>query len=111
MSVTEAEFVSGADTVQDMLFAMHVLESMGLQVEKPMILQMDNKGAVDLINSRAATGNTRHICTPINFLRELKEEDLLKVDWISNKFMSSAIFTKNVGGTDLQKHSQQYVGE
>jgi hypothetical protein len=41
----------------------------------------------------------------------LKEEGLLKVDWISNKFMSSDIFKKNVGGTDLQKQSQQYVDE
>jgi hypothetical protein len=111
LSVTEAEFVSGADCVQDMLYCMRLLESIGLQVEKPMILEMDNKGAVDLVNNWSATGHTRHICTKINFLRELKEEGLLKVVWLSNEFMSSDIFTKNVGGADFHKHSKVYIGE
>jgi hypothetical protein len=111
LSVTEAEFVSGADCVQDMLYCMRLLKSIGLQVEKPMILEMDNKGAVDLVNNWSATGHTRHICTKINFLRELKEEGLLKVVWLSNEYMSSDIFTKNVGGADFHKHSKVYIGE
>jgi hypothetical protein len=46
LSVTEAELGSGVDCVQDMLFAMRVLESVGLRVRKPMKLTIDNKGAV-----------------------------------------------------------------
>jgi hypothetical protein len=34
--------------MQDLLFAMRVVESMGLKVKKPMIIEIDNKGAVDL---------------------------------------------------------------
>jgi hypothetical protein len=109
LSVTEAEFVAGAETVQDMLFALQILESLQLSVQKPMILEMDNKGAVDLINNWAATGRTRHICTRINFLRELKEQGLIEVKWISNVEMSSDIFTKNVGGENFRKHMKTYV--
>jgi hypothetical protein len=82
LSVTEAEFVSACETAQDMLFAMRVLESMGLNVNKPMRLEMDNQGAVDLANGWSAAGRTRHISTRINFLRELKEEGLIVTQWI-----------------------------
>jgi hypothetical protein len=94
-----------------MLFACRVLESIGLLVEKPMVIEVDNKGAVDLVNSWTATGRTRHIATRINFLRELKEEGTISVRWISNVAMSSDIFTKNVGGYDFYRHRDVYVRE
>ena len=51
LSVTEAECVAAVQCVQEMLFAMRVLQSMKLQVQLPMILWMDNSGAIDLFNS------------------------------------------------------------
>jgi hypothetical protein len=48
-------------TVQDMLFIMKIVESMGLQVELPMLLEIDNKGAKDLINNWSVRGRLRHI--------------------------------------------------
>jgi hypothetical protein len=47
LSITEAELISGTDCAQDMLFAVRMLESVGLTVKKPMDLTIDNKGAVD----------------------------------------------------------------
>jgi hypothetical protein len=38
LSITEAELISGTDCAQDMLFAMRVLESIGLRVKKPIRL-------------------------------------------------------------------------
>jgi hypothetical protein len=84
---------------------------MGLKVKKPMILEMDNKGAVDLANNWSSAGRTRHVATRICFLRELKEEGTLLVKWVSNQVMSSDIFTKNVGGEDYARHASVYVRE
>jgi hypothetical protein len=73
LSVCEAEMNLAVFCAQDMIYAKHVLESLGLQVETPMVLQMDNKGAVDLINSFSIGGRTHHIDVRQCFLRELKE--------------------------------------
>ena len=51
LSVIEAEIFSDKMCAQDMLFVMHILESMGLKVEKPMIFYTDSKGAMDLVNN------------------------------------------------------------
>ena len=48
LSVTEAELIALAQVVQEMLYVMRLLESMQLQVEKPMIVECNNKGAVDI---------------------------------------------------------------
>jgi hypothetical protein len=110
-SVTEAEYVSAAECAQGMLFHMRTLESIGLQVEKPMIMELDNKGAIDLGNSWSASGRTRHIDTRHHFLRELKEEGLLEFRWLSTNDMSSDIFTKNTSGPIFKRHVKVYCGE
>ena len=111
LSVTEAEEVAATECVQDMLFGMHLLESLGLKVKKPMVLELDNKGGQDIINSWSTSGRTRHIMIRHNFLRELKEEGTLVVKWIPTDENSSDLFTKNLGGTKFNKFTKTYIGE
>ena len=49
--VTEAETIAGVQCAQDMLYVKRVLEGMGLEVELPMVLKIDNSRAVDLANN------------------------------------------------------------
>jgi hypothetical protein len=50
-------------------YVRHILESMGLKVKLPMILEMDNKGAVDIANNWSIGGRTRHVDVRQCFLR------------------------------------------
>ena len=110
LSVTEAELVAATSCVQDMIFIMRVLESIGLKVKKPMILQVDNKGAKDLANNWSVGGRTRHIDTRNYFLRELKEEGIVKTEWLSGKTNSSDLFTKNLDGPTFERHTKTFCG-
>jgi hypothetical protein len=110
LSVTEAETVAAVECMQDMLFSMHLFESMGLKVKKPMVLEIDNKGAKDLAHNWSIGGRTRHITTKINFLRELKEQGILIIRWIPTKTNTSDLFTKNLNGPDFKWQTAYYVG-
>jgi hypothetical protein len=57
----EAELNAAVLYVQDMIYQKNTLELIGLKVEFPMVLEMDNRGAIDLINSFSVGGCTRHI--------------------------------------------------
>ncbi len=57
----------------------NILESLGLKVKLPMILEMDNQGAVYLANNWSSGGRTRHIDVQSVFLRELKEASVLVI--------------------------------
>jgi hypothetical protein len=56
LSVTEVEIAAGVMVAQDMLYIYWLLESLELEVELPMVLKMDNSGAVDIANSWSAGG-------------------------------------------------------
>jgi hypothetical protein len=78
LSVTEAELAAATACSQDMLFAMRVLESIGLTVKKPMTLEVDNKGAKDLTHNWSVGGRTCHVNVREWFLRDPKEEGIVE---------------------------------
>jgi hypothetical protein len=90
---------------------MRVLESMGLKVKKPMILEIDNKGGVDLSHNWSVSGRTRHDSIRQSFLRELNEEGVIEVYWIPTEDNSSDLFTKNLSGPIFEKHAAVYCGK
>ncbi|KAL7480971.1 hypothetical protein ACHAW6_006644 [Cyclotella cf. meneghiniana] len=61
LSVTEAELAAVVTMVQDMMYVYRVIKRMGLHVELPMTVEMDNSGARDLANSWSIGGRTRHV--------------------------------------------------
>jgi hypothetical protein len=82
LSSCKAELNAAVLCMQDRIYQKNTLESIGLKVELPMILEMDNKGAVNLVNSFSVGGHTRNINIKQCFLRELKEAKVLVVKWI-----------------------------
>ena len=82
LSVTEVELIAATSNAQDMLYVKRLLESIDLRVSSlPMVLEVDNKGAVDLINNFSVSGRTRHRETRQYYLRELKEQVMMVVKW------------------------------
>ena len=110
LSSAEAELVSATQCVQDMLYVKKVLESMELQVDLPMILYLDNKGAKELMENWSVGGRTRHVDVRYFFLRELKEQNVLRLQWISTTENPSDIFTKNLGNPLFSKHVAVFCG-
>ena len=111
LSVTEAELFSAVQCAQDMLFIMRVMESLGLKVEKPMKLYVDNKGAVDLTNNWSIGGRTRHIDVKQYFLRDLKEAGIIETLWVKGQDMPADMFTKNLAKADFERHTTNYCGK
>ena len=86
-----------------------LLESIGLQVELPMLLEMDNKGAVDLANNWSVGGRTRHDEVRNHFFRDLKDEGLLIIRHVPGG-ENDADISKNVTTPIFQRHLPTFVG-
>ena len=109
LSTTEAELYSAVITAQDMMFVYHVVVGLELKVKLPMILYCDNNGAVQLANNWSVGGRTRHEDIKQNFLRELKDNGLLKVEWMSGEDITPDMHTKNVSKILFDKYSKELV--
>ena len=74
-----------------------------------MILQCDNKGAVDLANNWSVGGRTRHMDVKQNFLRELKAAGFIRVEWKSGEDMTPDMHTKNLPKVLFDRYSAELV--
>jgi hypothetical protein len=110
LSVTKAELFSATSNAQDMMYVKRLLESIRLRVHLPMIMEVDNKVTVDLVNSFSVGGRTRHIETRQYYLRELKEQGVISVIWKAGSENSSDMYMKDLGRREFEKHAAEYVG-
>ena len=110
LSVTEAKIAAGVMAAQDMLYIYRLLGSLELEVELPMILEMDNSGAVDIANSWSVGGRMHHVDVRNYFFQELMDQGLLVIRHIAGEQSNADIFTKNVTSAIFDRHVPLYVG-
>ena len=84
---------------------------MGLKVKLPMILEMDNKEAIDLANNWSIGGRTRHVDVRHCFLRELKKSKVMDICWIKGSENDADAFTKHFDGPVFEKCIRTLVGQ
>ena len=94
LSVTEAKIAAGVMVAQDMLYVYRLMESLELDVELPMILEMVNSGAVDIANSLSVGDRMRHVDLRNYFPCELKDQGLLIIKHIVREQNDADRFTK-----------------
>ena len=95
LSSCEAELYAAALTAMDMMFVYHIMKSMGLKVELPMLLYMDNHGAIGLSNNWTTGGRMRHVNVRQTYLRELKEQGLIETRYRKGEKLQIDNGTKN----------------
>ena len=78
LSVMEMELFAAVMCCMAMMYIWRVLRCLELTVELHMILEVDNKGAVDFCNNWSVAGRTRHIEVKQYYLRELKEAGIFE---------------------------------
>jgi hypothetical protein len=98
LSVTEAELVAATECAQDLIYEKNILELIGLKVELPIKLYIDNSGCIDLICNWSSGGRTHHLETCMFWLCELKEEEpplIIHPVYCPSALNHSDIYTKN----------------
>ena len=110
LSSTEAELIALVQCVQEMMATKRLLESMQLQVQLPMVIECDNKGAVDLVNGYQVGGGTKHIDIRTYFVRDLKDDGVIVVKWIPTESNETDTLTKNTKEKIFVRHIPNFVG-
>ena len=111
LSLMEAEYVGASQMAQQMLFTQRILELLGLKVKMPMILEVDNTGAIDLANNWSSSMRMKHIDVHHHFLQELVDCRVIKLKFVRSEENVSDIFTKNLAGPLFQKHAKTLCGD
>ena len=106
LSSTEAEYMAISELATEILYVAGILKFLGIPVEYPIIVNVDNIGAVYLAKN-ATTGNrTKHIDTRYHFVREYVEDGIIKVRFVRSEENHADIFTKNLNSEKFDKHCE-----
>ena len=70
LSSTEAEYVALSETTAEVMFVKQVLQFMEKIVKMPIEVNVDNVGAIYLVNNESMSLRTKHVDTRYHFVRE-----------------------------------------
>ena len=104
MSSTEAELVALADCAIELLYVMRVLEFIGYEIEGPIEVYTDNKGAHDLCHHYSAAQHSRHIDRKLFKMRELRGAEIVDVRHVAGTENPADVFTKVLSPQVFHKH-------
>ena len=109
LSSTEAEYYATSEAAKEIKFIVQVLESLGIPIKKPIIVYLDNVGAIFVAENASATKHTRHIDARYHFVREYIIDGTIKVMFVMSRKNKADIFTKNVTSDIFEEHVGNYV--
>ncbi len=111
LSSTEAEYVAISELAEEVIFVRQLLESIGIEVDYPIIIEVDNVGAIYLAYNHSTSQRTKHMDCRMHFVREYCEDDILKVVFVSSENNDSDVFIKNTTQKMFQTHVPKFMEE
>ena len=109
LSSTEAEYFAMSEVAKELIFAKQLLQSMDIMIEFPVIIRVDNVGAIYIANNYTIGQRTKHIDIRTHFVRNFIEDGILKVIFIKSEDNDADIFTKNTSEEIFKKHQKKNV--
>jgi hypothetical protein len=109
LSRSEAEYFAMSKAGKDVRFIVMVLESLGIKVQTPITVMVDNIGVIVMAENVSATSQTKHIDTRYHFVREFVEEGFIKVVFVKRADNKSDMLTNNVSGEAYDAQIDNYI--
>jgi hypothetical protein len=109
LSSTEAEYFATSEVAKEVIFAKQVIESIGIEIQYPIEIKVDNTGAIYIANNYTTGQRTKHIDVRAHFVREYIEDGILKVLFVRTDDNDADIYTKNTSEEIFLKHSGKYM--
>jgi hypothetical protein len=83
---------------------------MEIDVCLPVIVRVDNVGAIFLSENITTSNDTKHVDICSKFVKEYCENSIVKILFVQSENNNLDIMTKNCSGPIHKKHSKKLVG-
>jgi hypothetical protein len=110
LSSSKAEYVAISEAVKEIIFTYYLLREIGIEVNLPITVKMDNVGAMFMAQNASSGVRMRHIDTRYHYVRENLEEVNINIEFVKSTENNSDIFTKNANQKMYAKHVTKFLG-
>ena len=106
LSSAEAEWITLSEATKEIICVLQLLESLGIKVNLPITVRVDNTEAIFMSKNINTTSGTKHIDVRTKYVNQYCEDGMVKIIFLESANNDADLFTRNLLGQDLHnKHS------
>ena len=104
---TEAKWYALSEAVKEVIFVVQLIKTMGIQVQIPVTVRVDNVGAVFMAKNITTTGCNKHVYIRTKYVNDYVEYGMVKIIFVKTEDNLADCLTKNLGSSLHTKHSDK----
>ena len=97
------------EVAKEIKFIYQILKSIGVEIELPIVVKMDNVGAKFMTENVTTSQRTKHVDIRYNYVWEFIQDGFIKIIFVKLEDNKADIFTKNVTLDLLKKHNTSFI--
>ena len=105
----EAEYIALSYAVQEAIWLKSLLTSVGIVVDKPIIIKEDNQGAIAIAKDPVKHTRAKYIDIRFHFLCDIVKRGDLELKYCSTENMTAHILSKPVSKNKFVKCQDEMV--
>jgi hypothetical protein len=109
LSSTEAEYIALSEITKEIMFVKQVLEAMRIGMKLPIIVQIDNVGAICLSNNYLLEQRTKQIDVRRHFVQEFVEDGIIETLFVGTNNKDADIHAKNTSEEVFKRHGNKHL--
>ena len=94
LSSSEVEYIALSEAVKEVMIIMQLLGSMKIMVKYPVMLRVDNAGAIFMSSNITTTCHTKHVGIQYKYVNEYVEDGIVKIVFLSLLKMTATFSPK-----------------
>ena len=111
LSSSEAEIYACSEAVKEIIHLSKVMKNLGGKVKLPIMVYVDNIGAIYLAKNGVVSERTKHIDIRAKYRTSYIEQNIVKVVFVKSEENLSDYLTKNVTGEIYDSHNDAYIAD
>jgi hypothetical protein len=111
LSSSEVEWYALSEAAKEVKFIAQILLMMDILVQLPIVVRVDNAGAIFMSESHSTTEKMKHIDIRHNFVRQYVDEGFLKIIFVKSEGNLSDGYTKNTSIDIYERHHGEFVAD
>jgi hypothetical protein len=101
-SSAESEYAAAAYTCKEIVFVRNICDFLGIKLDGPTVICVDNKAAIQVAENLGVTGRNKHFNDSIHYFRHLVDHLVVKPTFVTTKHQRADGFTKALGPTEFK---------
>ena len=110
LSSSEVEYRALSEAVKEVMFVIKLLGSMKISVQYPVMVRVDDVGAIFMASKITTISHTKHVEIRYKYVNEYVEDEVIKIIFVKSADNDSNI-PKNLSSELHEMHLKKMVGE